>query len=339
MSTKRNIILIDFDASPKWEMDAVLSEITEEDWDIAKCVTNKYHKNKFDSLKRIFLYFFFPLTIVIKRKKYDKIIGWQQFFGLNIAFWCRLFRLKKRNDITIMTFIYKKKNGIIGTIYHKYMSYILSSKYIDRIICYSKNECKYYSQLFNIKEQKFIFTHLGIAPISCNDTSNHGYIFAPGRSNRDFDFLSDVIGDTPYKCIIACDSLKNKVYPPNITILNNCTDENMINVMAHSRCVAIPLKDLMISSGQLVALQAMALGKIIICTCANGITDYVDNEYAFVLQNDINTWKQTLNCIFNDDDIVKTKANLALQHFNNQFTENTLFRNIATILNCQKADK
>ena len=109
--------------------------------------------------------------------------------------------------------------------------------------------------------------------------------------------------------------------------------------MAHSRCVAIPLKDLMISSGQLVALQAMALGKIIICTCANGITDYVDNEYAFVLQNDINTWKQTLNCIFNDDDIVKTKANLALQRFSNQFTENTLFRNIATILNCQKADK
>ena len=147
MSIKRNIILIDFDASPKWEMGAVLSEITKEDWNIAKCVTNKYHKNKFDSLKRIFLYFFFPLTIVIKRKKYDKIIGWQQFFGLNIAFWCRLFRLKKRNDITIMTFIYKKKNGIIGTIYHKYMSYILSSKYIDRIICYSKNECKYYLTL------------------------------------------------------------------------------------------------------------------------------------------------------------------------------------------------
>ena len=74
MSIKRNIILIDFDASPKWEMGAVLSEITKEDWNIAKCVTNKYHKNKFDSLKRIFLYFFFPLTIVIKRKKYDKII-------------------------------------------------------------------------------------------------------------------------------------------------------------------------------------------------------------------------------------------------------------------------
>ena len=138
MSIKRNIILIDFDASPKWEMGAVLSEITKEDWNIAKCVTNKYHKNKFDSLKRIFLYFFFPLTIVIKRKKYDKIIGWQQFFGLNIAFWCRLFRLKKRNDITIMTFIYKKKNGIIGTIYHKYMSYILSSNTLTELFAILK---------------------------------------------------------------------------------------------------------------------------------------------------------------------------------------------------------
>lgn len=317
-------------------MSDVLGEITKENWSTAKCVTNTFHKGMLDSLKRFFMYFMFPLTIVIRRNNYDKIIGWQQFFGLNFAFWCRLFHLKKKNDLTVMTFIYNEKKGIIGTLYKKYISYIITSKYIDRIICYSKHECNYYAQLFNINAEKFIFIPLGIAPLKCTDTTNYGYAFAPGRSNRDYDFLAEVFDNTPYKCIIACDTLSAKSYPSNITILKDCTGEAMIDAMAHCHCVAIPLKDLMISSGQLVALQAMSLGKPIICTCANGITDYATTDSAIILKNNVDMWKQALHRIFSDHNFVKGKVDLAMQLFNNQFTEDTLFRNIAAVLSCKK---
>ena len=58
-------------------------------------------------------------------------------------------------------------------------------------------------------------------------------------------------------------------------MLNDCIGDDMLKIMARSHCVVIPLKDTGISSGQRVILQAMALGKPIICTDADGIRDYV----------------------------------------------------------------
>ena len=54
-----------------------------------------------------------------------------------------------------MTFIYKPK----GRLYHKFIGYALSSTYVDKIICFSKEECKYYSDLFNIERKNLNFFH------------------------------------------------------------------------------------------------------------------------------------------------------------------------------------
>lgn len=329
---KKNIILIDYD--PKIDDNngfiSELEKIVGGKWCIKEKQTNKFHGSTIKNIIRLVWYFLFPLSIVFNRKKYDKIIGWQQFFGLNFAFFCNILHLKKINDVTVMTFIYKKKDGILGKIYHRYMEYIVTSKYIDRFICFSRDECDYYASIFNVERNKFIFIPLGINPVSKVNISDDGSIFATGRSNRDYDFLVNVLKDTEYKVIIACDDYKNINVTSNIKILNSCYNQEMLNLMAKCHCVVVPLKDLNMSSGQLVVLQAMALGKPVICTNSNGIKDYVINNATGILVNNTNEkWIKAINQIYIDSDFYKKISANSLDVFNKKYTKKAMYTRIA----------
>ena len=232
---KKNIILIDFNLKPGWSMPEVLASATKEPWEVKQFQTNNMHGSRLATLRRMFWYFVFPLWIALHRKHYGRIIGWQQFFGLNFAFWCRLLHLRKVNDVTVLTFIYKRKKGFAGKLYHKYMSYIVNSKYIDRFVCFAREECNYYAQMFGTGHERFVFIPLGIAPVQCNDCSDEGYVFATGRSNRDYDFLTRVMQGTDYKCVIACDNFTKSADADNVTVLDNCFGKSMIDAMAHCR--------------------------------------------------------------------------------------------------------
>lgn len=128
-----NVVLVDFNTSENWDFLDILNK-NKEGWTVESCSTNKLMNSKGKVLLRYILFFLFPLLIVIKRRKYEKIVTWQQFYGLNYAFWCRLFHLPKVNDLTVMTFIYARKQGRIGRIYHRYMSYIVKSKYMTGLL-------------------------------------------------------------------------------------------------------------------------------------------------------------------------------------------------------------
>lgn len=210
------------------------------------------------------------------------------------------------------------------------MEYIVTSKYIDRFICFSRDECDYYASIFNVERNKFIFIPLGINPVSKVNISDDGSIFATGRSNRDYDFLVNVLKDTEYKVIIACDDYKNINVTSNIKILNSCYNQEMLNLMAKCHCVVVPLKDLNMSSGQLVVLQAMALGKPVICTNSNGIKDYVINNVTGILVNNTNEkWIKAINQIYIDSDFYKKISANSLDVFNKKYTKKAMYTRIA----------
>lgn len=67
--------------------------------------------------------------------------------------------------------------------------------------------------------------------------------------------------------------------------------------------VVIPLQDLNISSGQLMLLQAMQLGKPIIVTNNCTIYDYIeDGKTGLVLANEKKLWIEAIKKIYNDSD-------------------------------------
>ena len=134
---------------------------------------------------------------------------------------------------------------------------------------------------------------------------------------------------TDYKCVIACDNFTKSADADNVTVLDNCFGNSMIDAMAHCRCVAIPLKDANMSSGQLTILQAMSLGKPVICSDVAGIKDYVENGSAMIIANDVDAWRRALQSIGSDTQYAARLSEKAQALFHSKFTENAMFERIS----------
>lgn len=284
---EKNIILIDFKDNKDWKFKDVLEKETNLKWKVIETVSNNERKNKLSNIIRYLKYFLCPFSIFLDKEKYKNIIAWQQFYGLIYAFYCRLFHSKKYNKLVVMTFIYKKKDGMIGKIYYKFMKYIVQSKYIDKFVCFSKKECEDYSTIFNVPKEKFEFCTLGIEKINVEENvKNEKFILSCGRSNRDYEFLYETLKNTEYNVRILSDecNLKNT---KNITIYNNVFGEEFYKMLSESYLVVIPLVNENISSGQLVVLQAMQMGKPVIVINSITIADYIqDGINGIIIEKD-----------------------------------------------------
>lgn len=327
----KNIILVDFKKSYSWTFLKKINLYDEFKLGGVKTNTRFYH-SRIGNISRLLIYFLYPLVFLFKRNKYNVILAWQQFYGINYAFFCRLLGLKKINKLYIMTFIYKKKKGYIGTIYHRYIRFAVKNKYVDRIICFSSAECSYYSQHLEIPKDKFMFIPLGIENKSDIIINKGDYIFSTGRSNRDYDYLVSAVSDTSYKIKIACDRYSLKSPKPNVEILNNCFNEDMLKLMANSFCVMIPLKDAEISSGQLVILQAMSLGKPIIVTSSTGVVDYINNNVnGFIIEKNPEALIKILESL-KDNNLYDFVSKNELKTFKNDYTLESMATNIRKLI-------
>jgi len=105
------------------------------------------------------------------------------------------------------------------------------------------------------------------------------YIASAGRSNRDYELLRTAIDGIEMKIKIYCsrdyEKLLRNVKNSNFEIHTDTPLEEFLRALGDSLFVVIPLKIPEISSGQLVLLQAMALGKIVIATDCWGTRDYI----------------------------------------------------------------
>ncbi len=335
MIQEKNIVLCDFTPPINWAFLKGLENNGVIKWNLIVKETNQYHGSLLRNLIRFFYYFLFPLQILCKTKC-SNIVAWQQFYGLNYAFWMRILRKKKKQKLVVMTFIYKEKQGIFGLLYEKYMSYILKSGYIDKIICFSRKEVKYYSKLFDIRNDLFCYIPLGIETVQHlhvdNKLKNEKYIFSTGRSNRDYNFLISTLNNTKYKVRIACDSF-NVNKSPNIIVDTKCYGEQMLYYMNNCYCVVVALKDNRVSSGQLVILQAMQLGKPVIISRSDGIEDYVvDGQNGFIIDNTPYDLNRALQLLYNDEELYNEMCHNAYDTFRKYYTLDRMGTNVWHII-------
>lgn len=277
---KENVILVDFKADDNWEFSEILESITHEKWRVHEVVSNKNQGGKVQNIVRYMKYFLAPVTIAIHKNRYSKVLAWQQFYGLILAFYLRLFRVKNTPQIVVMTFIYKPKKSLVGRVYNKFIRYIVTSGYINSFIVFSESEKLYYSELFNVAEGLFVPVRLGCEDVSQIVESQTGgeFYLAAGRSNRDYDYLINSWKNRTELLEIICDSIEDVEYS-NIKILTNCYGEDFLRELSRAYAVIIPLEDSNISSGQLVAIQAMIYGKPVIATRNDTICDYIKDNY------------------------------------------------------------
>ncbi len=327
----RNLILVDMPVDADWGLWKGIEVTSGEKWNIL------YREGRLSvpRYKRILNYIGFPLSVLL-RKRADKIVAWQQFYGLMYVFYNRIFRMNRTVRVTAMTFIYKERRGFLGKLYKAFINYALGSPNLRNVIVYSRNEVDFYASCFPEHKEKFKFFPLGIAvtqemPRPDDSLRNRDYIFTAGRSNRDYEFLVSSLKGTRFNVKIACDGL-DIGHEGNIEILHGTHDQKMLEYMYNSKLVVIPLKDLEISSGQLVILQAMRMGKPLIVTNNKGVYDYVENgETGFIIENKREDLLEKLNLLYGDTELYDRMSGAETETFKERYSIYALGKNIGRI--------
>lgn len=297
-----NAILVDFKYDENWSFFNGVKENSTGDWVVLEKVSNKTQKSFFNNMARYIKYFFFAFRIFCGRKKYDKIIAWQQFYGIFLCFFLRFFGCKKGPNVTILTFIFKEKNGLKGKLYKKFVNYALGYNNINKIVVLSSYEVEKYKATFANSNKKFVFCKIGNDNKPKFDIVKGDYYLSPGRSNRDYDFLVNAFKKIDKKLVIISDTYKNRKIPKNITILDSCFKDDYEKQIANCRAVIISLDDIPISSGQLVCLKAYQYQKPIIVTNNLGIIDYVTaNVDGFIINKNYDELFEAIRKIEDDD--------------------------------------
>ncbi len=279
---KKNVALFDSSYEEAEDFIKGLEASTGLQWQAEVLRSNQGRKTKIHNLIRYIKYFCFPFAVFLRRKKYDNIIGWQAFYGLLFAFYCRLFHTKKVNTVMVKNLIYKPKKGLVGKIYFAFMRYVVKSKYVDIFICSSQKYCDYCAEIFQEPKERFVFQPFGVNDftkvVNMEKPATNDYILALGRSNRDWKFLIDSLGETKYSVRIVCDELAAENLPENIQVYNNVWQEESYEFIRNCKMMVIPIMDGKIVAGETVLLQTMSFSKPIIITEPSCLADdYVTN--------------------------------------------------------------
>jgi len=272
--------------------------------------------------------------------KYVNIIFWQQFIGL---YWNLLSHLKiMRKPYTfLLPLIYKPRKGLIGKIYKLFFSISLSNPALTGAICLSSKELMYYKKIFPKYKSKIFFIPYGQSTKTkniniYNPTSwETHYFFSGGTSNRDYSILMSVASKIRYNFVIACTrkDIAGMDIPENVRVFHNAYGEKFDLLMKNSYAVLLTLENPDISSGQIVLLKAMEMGKPIVATKSACIIDYVNETCAFLTQpKNLKELQIVLNYIIENPEEAQVRAFRAKKRYQENYTIQKFASSVAELI-------
>ena len=154
---------------------------------------------------------------------------------------------------------------------------------VTNVMVYSSKEIDYYSKIFPRYMDKFKFVHYGLD--YDNQRAYQGslpakYIFSGGGSNRDYDTLVKAVEASNFSmpCVIATQPWRVPAHGSKVQVLSDVVVETFGDVLGKSEVLVLSLRDVELSAGHKVMLQAMSLGVPIIVNDIPSVRDYVDES-------------------------------------------------------------
>jgi glycosyltransferase involved in cell wall biosynthesis len=261
-------------------------------------------------------------------------------FGLARA----LLPHNSRPAIILLGFIYTSRpSPLARRLRQLYFSLVF--RLTDRIICHSHNELQQYGEIFTAARNKFRYVPYGMyvsgeeayrsdLPSMANPGST--YVFAAGRSGRDYATLAKAVARNGTATHIICDreaALAGIALPSHITVLNRCYGGDYLRELQNAAIVVVPLLVDDISAGQMVLIQAMAYRKPIIVTRTTTIQEYVqDNQECLLVErNDVTALQQAIQRLLNDPLLAQRLADGARAAYEQRFCMRAYINNLTAI--------
>lgn len=338
---KKNVLLADCKASEIASLSDIL-RYNNQKYETKSYIANWKRTGIVSELKRYGMYFYVGLRYFIKRRNYEALVGWQQFYALIFCFFCAVFRVKKTTFVVALNYTYKEKKGKLAKIYFWFMKKCMSREYLDYIHVPSEKYAEIIVSTFDFPLERIIVSEFGV-----NDNwetfsklpppagyPKDGYALSIGRSNRDFDFLIRAWKQIEYPLVIISDTYTGNSDSENVVILRNVAGEESYPWIANCSVMVIPIDDGSICSGDTVLLTAMAVKRKLVVTVPSTLSEMyiVDGENALLTPKEESTFcsvvMSALNAECNQD-----LGERARRSFLENYSRQSLAKKIARMIN------
>lgn len=153
---------------------------------------------------------------------------------------------------------------------------------VERFVVFSGMERRLYADHFDLPASRFDMVHWGVrAPaVDCREPpAVHGdYICAIGSQGRDYRTLMLAMRRLPKLRLVVVatpENLLDIAIPANVTVNTNIPLAQAMNILAHSRCMVLPLQHNRVPCGHVSVVSAMHLGRAVIASDSSGLDDYI----------------------------------------------------------------
>ncbi len=125
------------------------------------------------------------------------------------------------------------------------------------------------------------------------------YLFAAGRTGRDWTTFAEAVRglDVPVTVVCSAGDAAKVDFAENVTVLTDIPYPRYRALLEGATAVVVPLEQHSYSSGQVVILEAMALGKAVVAARVLGTEDYIDDGVDGILVEPGNA--ASLRCALN----------------------------------------
>lgn len=283
--------------------------------------------------------------VVARMPGYDGALAWQQIVGMAVAVLAPSSRLR-RCPLTIMGFIWSDS----GSAAVRTMRRLATARGLRRaaaIVCYSSAEAERLRAAFPALAAKVHYCQLGFdvpsrpGPV---DSPERPVIVSAGASNRDYAVLWASASAVPatIRVFAQPEALGVPISPPNNVQVERDFDwSRFFDEMARARAVVIPLEDPRKTAGQLVAIQAMHLGRAIVATDCDGLRDYLHDGVTAILvpAHDAGRLSDALAMVATDDGLAKRLGDAARREAEELLTAGAFWSRILCIaqMTCEHA--
>jgi glycosyltransferase involved in cell wall biosynthesis len=210
-----------------------------------------------------------------QREEYDVVLAFEGKDGLPYGFLRHIYG-QSQPKLVIMFFSVK---GVI-------MHFLSLARYgmagVDHIIVPTRAEIPYYTRLLDYPQERITYCPLGTYnPYGATppaEADPPGYIFAGGRSERDYGTLLRAVDGLDAAVVVAARrfNLRGLRIPPNVQVHDLMPMPEFARALAGARFVVAPIQDVPHAAGLTQIIYAMAAGKAVIAARTPGTVDYVD---------------------------------------------------------------
>lgn len=218
------------------------------------------------------------LKLLIHEADYDAVVTGDLRAGQILGFLRTLLRRRRpvhvQTEITLDresdSFLWKLKRGFQR----------LAFASTDLLVTSALGEIDIYSRRLGIPRERFRFVPFHTNVVNPGPVGGEkGYAFSAGRSGRDYEVLARAMQGLDVDLVVVGDvgSLEGLKFPSRTKVLVDQPYERYLELLHGCDFVVVPLIDLPRSTGQVVILEAMAIGKPVVVTETVGTVDYVDS--------------------------------------------------------------